>query len=244
MRGLRPDLFLAVGYLYRFREDLLAAPRLLAANFHASLLPAFRGLHPVFWTLRGGEPWGGLTVHVIDEGLDTGDILYQVHLRTRREDSVGSLYDRIMDRSVGLVERLITDAEAGTLCRRPQGATGVSYHSSVGEEDFRIDWRRDAEQLRRWICATPDRCFCDVGDERVYFAKAELDNDAHAEPGTLIRIGRRRCTITAGRGAVSVGQMRTQEEELPAADWCRKRGLRVGERPDWSQDTGSQRRGI
>jgi methionyl-tRNA formyltransferase len=228
MRDLQPDLFLAVGYLPRFREVLLGIPRLLTVNFHASLLPAYRGLHPVFRTLRGGERWAGLTVHVVDPGLDTGDVLYQVRVRTRRDDSVVSLYDRIMGRSVGLVGQLIADAQTGRLRRRAQGEAGASYFSSVSEEDFRIDWHRDAEQLRRWICTTPGRCFCDVGGERVYFADPELVKGVSAAPGTLVSIGRTRCIVAAGREALSLGRLRAQEGELPAADWCRKHGLKVG----------------
>jgi methionyl-tRNA formyltransferase len=230
MRALRPDLFLAVGYLSRLGGDLLAVPRLLATNFHASLLPAYRGLHPVFWTLRAGEQWAGLTVHILDAGLDTGDILYQMRLRTRRNDSVESLYDRIMDRSVGLVGRLIGDAGGGRLRRRPQGAEGVSYFSSVSEEHFRLDWRRDAEQLRRWICTTPGRCFCEVAGERINFTEAEVTEGASAAPGTLVRIGRTRCTISAGRGALILGRILAQDGDLPAAAWCRRLGLQAGER--------------
>jgi methionyl-tRNA formyltransferase len=229
MRDLRPDLVLAVGYLNRLREELLSAPRLLAANFHASLLPAYRGLHPVFQTLRGGERWGGLTVHFVDAGLDTGDILYQVRVRIRRNDSVGSLYDRITDRSVGLVERLITDAEANRLPRRPQPTGGESYFSTVTDEDYRLDWGRPAEELRRWICATPGRCFCDVDGQRVYFAEAELARGMSAAPGTLVRIGRTRCIVAAGGGALNVCRIRYRAQDFPAAEWCREHGLKAGE---------------
>ncbi len=76
MAALCPDMFVAVGYTDLLRAPLLAVPRILAANFHASLLPAYRGRHPVFWALRHGERWAGLTVHVMDEGFDTGDVLY------------------------------------------------------------------------------------------------------------------------------------------------------------------------
>jgi methionyl-tRNA formyltransferase len=229
LRATEPDLFLAVGYLNRLGADLLRTPRLLAANFHASLLPAYRGLHPVFRTLRAGERWAGLTCHVLDAGLDTGDILYQVRLQTRRNDSVAGLYDRIMARSVGLVGRLIGDAEAGKLKGRPQGVEGASYFSSVDEEDYRVDWRRPAEQLRRWICATPGCCYCDMAGERIYFEDADLaGSGSDQQPGTLVGVGRKRCVITAGEGALGVGRIRTRDGTLPAADWCRQRGLRAG----------------
>ncbi len=76
LRALQPDLFIAAGYALILKPETLAIPRLMAVNFHASLLPYYRGKHPVFRTLRGGERWAGLTVHVMDPGIDTGDIIY------------------------------------------------------------------------------------------------------------------------------------------------------------------------
>jgi len=227
MRGLRSDLFLAVGYLNRLGQDLLAAPRLLAANFHASLLPAYRGLHPVFRTLRGGERWGGLTVHAVDPGLDTGDVLYQVRVRTRRDDSVASLYDRIIDRSVGLVGQLIADAGTGRLPRRPQPAQGASYFSSLTDEDFRLDWRRPAEELRRWICTTPGKCFFESAAGRVFVRDAEVAPGPGAYPGEVIRMGRARCTVSTGNGGLSLGRIQSGGVQN-AADWFREQGLKIG----------------
>jgi methionyl-tRNA formyltransferase len=237
IRELCPDLILAVGYLNRLREGLLAAPRLLAANFHASLLPAYRGLHPVFRTLRGGERWGGLTVHIVDPGLDTGDILYQVRVRVRRDDSVGSLYDRIMDRSIGLVGRLVADTEANRLQRRPQPAGKGSYFSSVRDEEFWLDWQRPAEELRRWICATPGRCFFESAGGRVFVLEAEVAPVTDAQPGEVIRLGRTRCTISAGGAGLSLGSVRTDAGVQNAADWCRQQGLRAGARASETRDT-------
>jgi methionyl-tRNA formyltransferase len=230
MRGLQPDLFLAVGYLNRLREGLLKIPRLVSVNFHASLLPAYRGLHPVFRTLRGRERWAGLTVHVLDAGLDTGDILYQIRVRTRRDDSVGSLYDRIMDRSVTLVGRLISDAEAGTLKRRPQTAGEGSYFSSVSEDDFRLDWRRPAKELQRWVCTTPGRCFFEGSTGRVFVLDAEVTPEMGAHPGEVVRVGRTRCTISAIDGGLALGKVRTEAGVQNAAFWARQERLEVGER--------------
>lgn len=134
LRSLQPNLFLAVGYTGIMRPPLLAVPKLLAANFHASLLPAYRGLHPLYWALRNGEKWAGLTVHVMDGAIDTGDILYQVRVPVQPGDSVSSLYDRVMVESIPLVRLLIEDAALGSLVRRPQGTDGVSYYGRTSYE--------------------------------------------------------------------------------------------------------------
>ncbi|NQU10174.1 methionyl-tRNA formyltransferase [bacterium] len=233
VRRLKPDLFLAVGYSVVLKPEILFVPRLGAVNLHASLLPAYRGKHPVFWALRQGEPRAGLTAHLMDPRLDAGDVLCQVSVRTRRDDSVAALYDRIMDRSESLVPRLIAAAAAGRLRPRPQPAAGASYYSSTREEDFRLDWTRDAEQLRRWICASPGRCFFEVAGPRVFVLSAAGDRcgAGSAPPGTLVRLGRRHGVVATGRGCLRVGEVR--EGDAPSewmAGWCRRREIAAGDR--------------
>ena len=198
---LAPDLFLAAGYMFLLKPALLSIPRIVAVNFHASLLPAYRGKHPVFWALRNGERQTGLTAHVMDPHFDTGDILYQVRVRTRKRDTVSTLYDRIIEKSVSLVPRLIADVAQGTLRRIPQPEAGASYFSSVSDEDFHLDWTRSAESLRRWIQTSPGECWRMVGGRRVYFMDAEVIRyPGAAIPGQLIQLGKIHRHAGNGRG--------------------------------------------
>ena len=96
-------------------RELLAVPARIAANFHASLLPAYRGRSPLFWAIRHGETHAGLTVHVMDQGLDTGDILYQRRAAIDRCESVASLYGKMIEEGAKLVPRLVADVRTGSL---------------------------------------------------------------------------------------------------------------------------------
>ena len=233
LAGMKPDLLVAVGYARILKPPLLAEPRIAPVNFHASLLPAYRGKHPVFWALRHGERSAGLTAHIMDPHLDTGDILYQVRVRTRRRDTVGTLYSRIMDRSVSLVGRLVSEAAGGRLRPRPQPEAGASYYSSTSEEDFRLDCIRRAEELRRWICTSPGQCFFVVGGERVHVMDAETAEGAApgppAAPGTLVGLGREHATVATRAGALRVKQVGLGESELAMATLCRRLGLAPGD---------------
>jgi methionyl-tRNA formyltransferase len=231
LTALAPDLFLAAGYMFLLKPPLLSIPRIVAANFHASLLPAYRGKHPVFWALRNGERWAGLTAHVMDPRFDTGDILYQVRVRTRKRDTVSTLYDRIIERSTALVPRLIADAARGTLRRTPQPETGASYFSSVSDEDFHLDWTREAERLRRWIQTSPEECSRVVGGRRVYFIDAEVVRyRGGAIPGQLIRLGRYAATLATGKDALVVRWVRPEGEgKHPLSRLCAEMGLKVGD---------------
>lgn len=231
MRSLRPDLFLAVGYMFRLKAEILAVPRIVSANVHASLLPAYRGRSPVFWALRHGEPYSGLTVHSMDDRLDTGDLLYQVRVRTCKDDIVSTLYARIIDKGVKLVPQLIADAELGRLPRRSQAGMPGSYFSAAKEEDFRLDWSRGAKELRRWITTTPGQCFLDVRGNRAFVQDARIAaNRKGGAPGTLLAIASAGCTIAANDGALRIATVRTRSgESLPLSQFCREMGLSVGD---------------
>ena len=231
LAAFAPHLFIAAGYMFLLKPPLLSIPRIMAVNFHASLLPAYRGKHPVFWALRNGERQAGLTAHIMDPHFDTGDILYQVRVRTRRQDTVGTLYDRIIEKSVSLVPHLIADAAHGALHRSPQPETGGSYFSSPSDEDFHLDWTRTADSLRCWIQTSPGECWQMVAGRRVFFLDAEVvRHRGKVTPGRLIRVGRTTTTLAAGKDALVVHWVQPEgEEKRPLSRLCVELGLKAGD---------------
>jgi methionyl-tRNA formyltransferase len=231
IRDYSPDVFIAVGYDRILKPTILAVPRLLAANFHASLLPHYRGKHPVFWALRDSKRWAGLTVHIMDPGIDTGDIIYQVKVRTRKADTVSSLYERIMAKSVPLIGRLVDDVEKGTIPRRTQELDEGSYFSSIKDEDYAIDWSWDAEKIRRTIVMTPGKCYSQLAGQRLYFSQAEkVRSPSEGPPGTVLGLGRTRCLVASGDGAVWLGRASIGDgEEQSMASICREHSYGVGD---------------
>jgi methionyl-tRNA formyltransferase len=230
MQRLSPDLFCAAGYMLLLKAPVLAVPRVIAANFHASLLPVYRGKHPVFWALRHGESWCGLTVHEMGPALDTGDIIFQVRVPVRESDSVSALYDRIMSESMPLVSRLVACVSAGSVPRTPQPTDVASYFGAAGEKDFRLEWSMGAGVLARWINATPGQCFADIGGVRLFFLDARAVATAgKAEPGTLTRMTQEYSEIAAAGGGIRTCRVRNSEgREMGAHDAFRQMGLAEG----------------
>jgi methionyl-tRNA formyltransferase len=220
MRALAPDLFMAVGYMLLLRTAVLGVPRVIAANFHASLLPAYRGKHPVFWALRNAEPWCGLSIHEMSPGLDTGDILFQVRVPTRDDDTVSTLYDRIMDASVPLVPLLVHAVGRGRVPGTPQAKTGATYFGGTTEGDFRISWSMDAARIARWVAATPGQCFVELDGKRFFLLDAlPLAGAPGAEPGSLLDLQPESCRIAAARGSVELRRVRRADGAvIPARD--------------------------
>lgn len=231
LNDLNPDLFISIGYTNILKKDVLNIPKTMSVNFHASLLPAYRGKHPVFWALRNGERWSGLSVHEMDAGTDTGDIIYQVRVRTRWDDSVSTLYERIKTKSVPLVTRLMRDIADNKIKKRPQATNGISYYSTITPQDFQIDWNWQAEKIQRWIAITPGECFINIRGKKIYFSQAKVMKlHLKNQPGEILSVGYSRAVIATEDTGVSIKYARLDgEEEQSLAALINKLGLKVGD---------------
>lgn len=133
----------------RIPSPLLALPRLGFLNLHPSLLPRYRGPAPLFWQLRHGETETGVTVHWMDEELDTGDIARQTALALP-DGATGPELDRLLGAAGGrLLASVCTgvSAPAGAAAplRTPQPGSG-SYHPWPRPDDFALDPRWSAQR--------------------------------------------------------------------------------------------------
>jgi len=123
----RADVACVACFDRRIPASMLAIPRHGFLNIHPSLLPDFRGPAPQFWTFREGISETGVTVHFMDEGLDTGDIALQTPV-TLPEGISGPDADALLAEAGGqLLVEALTALQEGTLPRRPQGGNGRTY---------------------------------------------------------------------------------------------------------------------
>ncbi len=227
-RRLEPDLFIAVGYTLKLGSELLSVPRVAAVNFHASLLPAYRGLHPVFWALHHGERTSGVTVHHLDAGLDTGPIAYQAPVRVRRRDSVETLYDRIISRSLPLVGRVVRAAQNGLLPRRFQDNQRASYFSKVRDRHYRIDWRQPAGTIESRVYSAPGKFYIEWSGRRIYPLDAAARNKSYSqEPGTVVRTDRFGAIVAAGSGSVRLNKVLLEGDLTLITNLRLRRGVRL-----------------
>lgn len=101
-RDHRIDFIVSYGYRHIIKPSILKMFPLAAVNLHISMLPSSRGAHPVFWSVVNKLPLG-VTIHLLDEGLDTGNILFQREVRAEcREHTFSSLYNAHCDEIVNL----------------------------------------------------------------------------------------------------------------------------------------------
>ncbi len=163
LRGLQPDVIVVACFPRLLPPALLDLPRHGALNVHPSLLPAYRGPQPLFWIFHDGLEHAGVTIHLMDSGADTGDIVVQRPLALPDGVSYADAEQLCAEEGARLVVEAVRGLDKGTLARRPQPATGISYAPAPRVEDFVVapDWsaRRAFNFMRGMgrMCATFSR---------------------------------------------------------------------------------------
>lgn len=127
LRRLDLDYIVGIHFPYIVPGDVLEVPRVGAINLHPALLPYNRGWHTASWSLLDGTP-AGVTLHFMDQGLDTGDIIAQAELEVRPEDTAHSLYARLLDLEVELFRKSWPLLESGNPPRHKQPSGGGTNH--------------------------------------------------------------------------------------------------------------------
>jgi methionyl-tRNA formyltransferase len=123
------DLIVLAWWPYILRKSVLEIPRLGCLNFHPSYLPFNRGKHPNFWNIVEEVPFG-VTIHWVDEGVDTGDIAFQSIINKSWEDTGKTLYQKAQIEVVKLFKERFADIREGRIPRISQKKYFGSFHKS------------------------------------------------------------------------------------------------------------------
>jgi folate-dependent phosphoribosylglycinamide formyltransferase PurN len=129
IRSWNPDLVVSIYFNQIIRSPLLEIPQLGCINVHPSLLPRNRGLLPTFWTLANGDYEAGVSIHHVDAGLDTGDVLALRRVKILPTETSFSLAHRCCAAGADLLCETIAELQAGTATSRGQSVEGTCYHS-------------------------------------------------------------------------------------------------------------------
>ncbi len=153
LRAYAPDLIVVAAFGQILRQNVLDLPRFHCINVHASLLPRWRGAAPVSAANAAGDATSGVTIMLMEVGLDSGPILSQREIKIDPDDTTGSLTDKLSTLGAELlIETLPGWLESGITPRRQDEAL-VTLAPRIPKEMGRIDWSHSAERIERHIRA-------------------------------------------------------------------------------------------
>ncbi|MDP9331386.1 MAG: methionyl-tRNA formyltransferase [Actinomycetota bacterium] len=231
LEAAAPDALVVVAYGQLLSGAVLRLPPLGAVNVHFSLLPRWRGASPVQRALMAGDPTTGVSVMVVDEGLDTGPILATHEVPIAPDDDAGSLGARLATLGGILLVGALIQLGAGTATPLAQGETGVTLAPKLTPQERWIDWTQDASAIVSRVRAlSPEpgaSTLANGATLKVFRAEAgRTALEAGTRPGTLLGVGADGVTVAAAGGAVRLLEVAAAgRKRMSAAEWSR--GARV-----------------
>ncbi|WP_266180178.1 methionyl-tRNA formyltransferase [Dyella humicola] len=222
------DLMVVVAYGLILPRKVLAMPRLGCWNVHASLLPRWRGAAPIQRAILAGDAESGVDLMQMEAGLDTGPVLLQRRTPISREDTGGTLHDRLSALGAEVLAEGLNRVMAGvSLLAHAQSEEGVTYAHKLDKAEARLDFSRAAIELERQVRAFDPWPVAEgevAGETLRIWAAQASDREHAAAPGSVLSAGRDGIEIACGQGALHITALqRAGGKRIGAVDYLNAR---------------------
>lgn len=211
--GLHPDLVVVVAFGQILPKSILNIPKYGAINVHASLLPKYRGAAPIAWAILNGEKVTGITTMVMDEGMDTGDILLQVETTIENEETCETLHDRLASLGAQLLNKTLEKMKAGSIHPIPQDHSKATYAPPLKKEDGHIDWKKGANEINRQVRAFNPwpGAFTKLGDQWLKIYKGEIrERPLTGKAGAVVWVGSDFIEVETGKDSFRIKEVQLE----------------------------------
>ena len=235
---LEPRVMVVAAYGQILRPQVLAIPPAGVINVHPSLLPKYRGASPIAGALLAGEEETGVTIMLMDEGMDTGPILAQTTVRLDPADTTGSLEEKLARMGAELLVETLPAWLEGRIEAQPQDDGRATYTKPLTKDDAAIDWSLPAIDIWHRVRAYNPRPGARTwwkGDQlKVLAAYPDSDWKGEGEPGQVVRTSSGVGVVT-GEGALLLEAIQLPgKRAMSMEDFARGQrdfvGSRLGER--------------
>jgi methionyl-tRNA formyltransferase len=153
LRLWNPDLIVVAAFGQILKKDVLYLPRFGCINVHASLLPRWRGAAPINAAILHGDEETGVTIMKMDVGLDTGPILTQRSIPLTRDDTAGSVFEKLSHLGADLLLETLPDYLSGKIEPVDQSEEGMTYAPMLKKEEGQLEFTHPADELERRVRA-------------------------------------------------------------------------------------------
>jgi len=222
LRALAPDLIVVAAYGKILPPAILAIPPRGCLNVHASLLPRHRGAAPIPRAILAGDTVTGVTVMVMNEEMDAGDILLRRETPIAADDTGGTLADRLAHLGAGAIGEALDGLARGTLRAIPQPADEATFAPRIERDQCRLEWQRPAVELERLVraLAPEPSAFTQLAGRvlKVHRAAVERELPSEAPTGQIIRAGPDGILVTTGAGGLRLLEVQLEGRRRLSAD--------------------------
>lgn len=241
LAAYRADLFIVAAFGQILPQAVLDLPRYGTLNIHASLLPKYRGSSPISEAILAGERETGVTIMLIDAGVDTGPTLLQRAIPLSESETTASLTSKLADLGASALLEVLPRWVQGQLSPLPQDSSQASHTRLLKKEDGRVDWSQPAELLARRVRAYipwPRACTTWRGKQLYILSARPLSTSSSTTPGlvsleTFSNAGRvqKVLRVATGQGSLCIDTLQLEGKKAMSADeFLRGNGQIIGEK--------------
>ncbi len=209
IRSMGPDIIVCGEYHNILNEDIISIPKIACLNIHGSLLPKYRGVHPLNWMVINGEKEGGTTIHYVNAGIDSGLIIDQERYPIEIHDTAYKLRTKVEKCGVSLIKKTIQRFHFGEYVKGfSQNEDESSYYPPRKPIDGLIDWSMSAYEIHNLVRAVSKPypgAFTYYKCEKITIWKTMFSNNRNTEPyGTILKISHNEIDVVTGEGIIHI----------------------------------------
>lgn len=235
LKELTPEIIITSAFGLYIPSRLLNLPPLGCINLHPSLLPRYRGAAPIRRALMNGETITGVTTFYMDQGWDSGDIVFQEIVPIEFEDDYLILQDKLSSAGCRLLIRTIEAIKDGNAPRIPQEEAEACYASAIKDNEGLIDWAKSAEVIYNQIRALsyePGTYTFHRGKRIKIWKVRPVENGESAEPGEVVSVDKSRgIVVSTSFGNILITELQPEgKRRMTGIDYINGYRLRQGER--------------
>ena len=217
LKRFNADIFIVVAYGKLIPETVFTLPRYGTINLHPSLLPKYRGAAPVEWAIINGENETGVTIQMINEELDAGDIIIQEKIQLSSSITAGELYEIVT--SIG-EELLLKSAEIlseGRYKPIQQDHSKATYCGKLERETAFIDWNKSSTEIHNLIRGLNPKpaAWTNFRDMNIKIWKTVEfnDNEINLKPGQILKHNKKQLIVGTGAGILEILEIQPENKK-------------------------------
>ena len=200
LESLSPDIIIVAAYGKILPKYIIDYPTFGCLNVHGSILPKYRGAAPIQRAVIDGETETGVTIMLMNEGLDTGDMLLVEKTKIGENETAGELFDRLAEIGAKALLKALDEIKMGTIKRIPQDDSLATYAKMLDKGTGKIDWTKSAKEICSLIKGTnpyPVAHTLYKGEVLKIFT-ACLGGKTDARPGEIVGLPDKKIEIACG----------------------------------------------
>jgi len=219
LRSFNVDIFVVVAYGRIIPKSVYELPPLKTINMHPSLLPLYRGAAPIEWSIMNGETETGVTVQLINDKLDAGDIVLQEKIALPENATAAEMYKTLTDLGCGMLDQAVAGLADKVITPQPQDHNVSTYCGKINREIAHIKWDEKAQKIHNQIRGLNPKpvAWSTFRDKniKIYLSTLPQDDDLpQLTPGEIAKYQKKRLLVGTSSAPIEIISLQPEGKKV------------------------------